>query len=550
MAPPIELHPPCRARDCGNIAHPSSAYAAAMRCLLLYPEFQSASFWNYREACRIKGARYPAAPLGMLTVAALLPREWELRLVDRNVEEFDEALFDWADLVFVGGMIAQQPDHLALVAKAKARGKRVISGGPDATNSPHLYDGADHLVLGEAEVTLPAFLADLAQGKPAHVYRSEERADLTRSPPPRWELAKPDRYAYVGLQWSRGCPFNCEFCDIIELFGRVPRHKRVEQVLAELENLYALGWRGAVDVVDDNFIGNQKEAAGLLSAMAQWQEAHGWPFEFGTEVSLNLADRPKLLEAMRKAGFCVVFTGIESADQAALQRMNKFQNAKRDIRAAVHTIHKSGMMVMAGYILGVDGEDPHAADRIIELIDASAVPVDMVGLLFALPSTQLARRLAKEGRLPKGFEVVDVSMGGDQCSEGLNFETTRPKADILRDYVRILRAIYSPAAYFDRVLRMSLELEHGGRKLSLGARGQLKDAATFFRMIWNVGFRRSWGWRWWKLLALVLLRNPRSIRYALWMATLYVHFSVFTPGLIARIEARAAALTKGAAAAA
>ncbi len=515
-----------------------------MRCLLLYPEFQSASFWNYREACRIKGARYPAAPLGMLTVAALLPREWELKLVDRNVEPLDDALFDWADLVMVGGMIAQQPDHLALVAKARARGKRVVTGGPDATNSPHLYEGADHLVLGEAETTMPAFLADLAAGKAAHVYRPAERADLTRSPPPRWDLVDVDRYAYVGLQWSRGCPFNCEFCDIIELFGRVPRLKRVEQVLAELDNLYKLGWRGAVDIVDDNFIGNQREVAALLRAMAEWQEAHGWPFEFGTEVSLNLADRPRLLELMRQAGFCAVFTGIESPDQDALAKMQKMQNRRRDIRAAVSAIHRSGIMVMAGYILGVDGEGPDAADRIIELIDASAVPVDMVGLLFALPSTQLARRLAKEGRLPRGFEVVSAGMGGDQCSEGLNFETARPKAEVLRDYVRILRAIYSPAAYFDRVLRMALELDHRGRRLSLGARGQLKDAVTFFRMIWAVGLRRRWGWRWWKLLAQVLARNPRSIRYALWMATLYVHFSQFAPELIARIEQRAQALER------
>src|SRR5262249_35904698 len=267
-------------------------------------------------------------------------------------------------------------------------------------NSAHVYDGADHLVLGEAEATLPAFLADLAAGKPAHLYRADERADVTRSPVPRWDLVDVDRYAYVGLQWSRGCPFNCEFCDIIELFGRVPRLKGVDQVLGELENLYRLGWRGAVDIVDDNFIGNQREVAILLRAIAEWQEAHGWPFEFGTEVSLNLADRPMLLALMREAGFCAVFTGIETPDEGALRKMHKLQNAGRDIRASVSTIQRSGMMVMAGYILGVDGEAPDAADRIIRLIDESAVPVDMVGLLFALPSTQLARRLAAEGRLP------------------------------------------------------------------------------------------------------------------------------------------------------
>jgi hypothetical protein len=297
-----------------------------------------------------------------------------------------------------------------------------------------------------------------------------------------------------------------------------------------------------VDIVDDNFIGNQREVAGLLLAMTDWQRAHGWPFEFGTEASLNLADRPRLLELMREAGFRVVFTGIETPDESALRKMQKHQNTHRDIGAAVRKIHGSGMMVMAGYILGADGEGPDAADRIIELIQASAVPVDMVGLLFALPSTQLARRLAAEGRLPQDFEVVSAETGGDQCSAGLNFTTARPKSEILRDYVRILRAIYSPAAYFDRVRRMALELDHRGRKLSLGARGQLKDAVTFLRMIWSVGLRRRWGWRWWRLLVQVLTRNPRSIRYALWMATLYVHFAEFTPALIARIEERARTL--------
>jgi radical SAM superfamily enzyme YgiQ (UPF0313 family) len=507
----------------------------------VYPEFQAASFWNYREACRIKGARYPAAPLGMLTVAALLPREWELKLIDRNVEEFDEALFDWADLVMLGGMIAQQPDHLALIARAHAHGKRVVSGGPDATNSPHLYAAADHLVLGEAEVTLPAFLYDFAAGRAAPIYRSDQRAEMARSPPPRWDLARTDRYAYLGLQWSRGCPFNCEFCDIIELFGRVPRSKSVSQVLAELDALRDTGWRGAIDVVDDNFIGNQSAVAPLLRAIHTWQEEHGWPFEFGTEVSLNIADKPELLSLMRAAGFCAVFTGIESADEGALRKAQKLQNTRRDAAAAVHKLYASGMMVMAGYIIGLDGEGPDAADRIISLIDSTAVPVDMVGLLFALPSTQLARRLRKEGRLPADFDVVRPDTGGDQCSGGLNFATVRPKAEVLRDYVRILRAIYAPAAYFDRILRMALALDNRGRRLSLGARGYAKDLATFLRMAVQLGIRKPWGWRFWKLLAQVLARNPGSIRYALWMAALYAHFAQFTPDLIARIEARAQA---------
>ena len=509
------------------------------RCLLIYPEFQSASFWNYREACKIKGARYPAAPLGLLTVAALLPPDWELKLVDRNVEDFDESLFDWADLVMLGGMIPQQPDHLKLIGRARAHGKRVVSGGPDATNSQHLYDAADHLVLGEAEVTLPRFLADLARGEAKHVYRSEEQADLTRSPVPRWDLARIDRYAYLGLQWSRGCPFNCEFCDIIELFGRVPRHKTTAQVLAELDNLYARGHRGAVDVVDDNFIGNQAEAANLLPAVREWQRKHSWPFELGAEVSLNVADRPRLLQLMQEAGFCAVFVGIETSEEGALLLSQKRQNTRRDIVESVHELYRHGMLVMAGYIVGFDGEKPGLADRVIRLIDATAIPVNMVGLLFALPTTQLTRRLAREGRLPPDFDMVRPEMGGDQCSAGLNFETARPKSEVLRDYIRILKAIYRPEAYFDRVLRMALALDNSGRKLSLGGRGQLKELTIFFRMVWGIGLRRSWGWRWWKLLVQVLVRNPGSIRYALWMATLYVHFEEFAGSLVEGLEQRA-----------
>ena len=511
----------------------------ATRCLLVYPQFRSASFWNYREACRIKGARYPAAPLGLMTVAALLPASWELRLVDRNVEDFDESLLDWADIVMIGGMIAQQPDHLDLIEKARARGKRVVSGGPDATNSPHLYGKANHLVLGEAEVTLPRFLADFESGAAQPVYRSEERPDLTRSPVPRWDLVEIGRYAYLGLQWSRGCPFNCEFCDIIELFGRVPRVKTTAQVLAELDNLYRIGHRGAVDVVDDNFIGNQREVMQLLPAIREWQQAHGFPFELAAEVSLNVADRPRLLELMQQAGFCVVFVGIESCEEGTLQRVQKTQNTRRDIVESVRKLYSHGMMVMAGYIVGFDGEGPGVADGIIRLIDDTAIPVNMVGLLFALPTTQLARRLAREGRLPAAFDVISAQMGGDQCSEGLNFATTRPKSEVLRDYVRILEAIYRPEAYFERVLRMALLLDNRGRKLSLGVRGMIKDAATFFRMVWSVGLRRSWGFRFWKLLVQVLARNPGSIRYALWMATLYVHFAGFTPALVERIEERA-----------
>jgi hypothetical protein len=516
------------------------AATSHVRALLLYPEFQTASFWNYRDACRLQGAEYPAAPLGLMTVAAMLPKSWELRLVDRNVESLDDALLDWADIVFVGGMISQQRDHLDLVARAKARGKRVVSGGPDATSSPRIFDDSDHLVLGEAEVTLPRFLDDYLRGEAQHIYASSEYADLTTSPIPRWDLVNRRRYSYLGLQWSRGCPFNCEFCDIIELFGRVPRFKSREQVFAELDNLYALGHRGAVDIVDDNFIGNQRAVRDMLLALAEWQRAHGFPFEFGIEASLNLAGRPELLELMREAGFCVVFVGLETPDAAVLRQAQKTQNAKHDIASAIQTFYAHGMMAMAGYIIGFDGEQGSVADGILESIRESAIPVNMVGLMYALPNTQLTRRLAQEGRLADDFDVIRPDMGIDQCAEGLNFATLRPKADILEDYARVVEGAYTPEAYFDRVLRMGLALRLDGRSLSLGVDGWKADIKTFLRMVARVGTKRRWGHLWWRVLAEVGLKNPKALRYALWMGALYLHFEGFSRFIAERARGRAA----------
>ncbi|HEY5039787.1 MAG TPA: cobalamin-dependent protein, partial [bacterium] len=249
------------------------------RCLFIYPHFTSKSFWNYRATCEVSGAKYPAAPLGLITVAAMLPPEWEVRLADLNAEELDKDDVEWADLLFMGGMISQQPDHLRLIESFRAMGKTVVVGGPDATSSPHLYDRAHHLVLGEAEVTLPEFLRDFAEGRAKHIYKTgERRAEMEESPVPRFDLLKFENYLHIGIQWNRGCPFMCEFCDIIELFGRVPRPKSEGQVLEELQKLYDLGYRGHVDIVDDNFIGNKKAVKALLPSIIQWLKGHDWPF--------------------------------------------------------------------------------------------------------------------------------------------------------------------------------------------------------------------------------------------------------------------------------
>jgi radical SAM superfamily enzyme YgiQ (UPF0313 family) len=506
-----------------------------MRALLVYPEFREASFWNYRETCRAMGARYPAAPLGLCTVAALLPADWELRLVDRNVEPLEDAAVDWADIVLVGGMIAQQLDSLELVRALRARGKRVVVGGPDATSSPQLYAEADHLVLGEGELTLPVFLEDLARGTPKRRYEDARRADVRVSPVPRFDLLKFERYLHVGVQWSRGCPFCCEFCDVIELLGRVPRTKAPEQLLRELQALYDLGYRGHVDLVDDNFIGNKKLVKQLLPALERWLEERSWPFEFTTEASINLADDPELLGMMQRTGFFAIFVGIETPDDATLLAAHKAQNARRSLARDLRTIYRHGIFVNSGFVLGFDGEQGSVARALIDCIEATAIPVNMVGLLAALPGTQLARRLAAEGRLRDGFDVQPEGVG-DQCLGGLNFETRRPRAEILRDYLEIVETTYAPRAYFARTSRVARELDSSRRRFRPPLRAQWRELRAFVRIARS--FRPGGGAfvPFWRALVASLVRNPRSIRYAASMMALYAHFGPFSRYLAGRLR--------------
>jgi radical SAM superfamily enzyme YgiQ (UPF0313 family) len=513
-----------------------TAIPKRFRCLLINPEVRAKSFWNYDGILKFRGAKHPSAPIGLITVAAMLPRDWELKLIDRLVEPLDDAFLDWADLVMIGGLLFQQPDHLELIHRAKARGKRVVSGGPDATSNPHLYDQADHLVLGEAEVTLPRFLADFARGEVAHIYRPEGPANMADSPVPRWDLLHIPNYFFTGLQWSRGCPFNCEFCDIIELFGRVPRLKSPAQVLAELQNLYDLGWRGAIDIVDDNFVGNRQASRKLVQALESWQAAHGWPFEFGVQASLNLADDRELMRAMQRAGFSQIFVGIETTDQNALVGANKKVNTRRDVVESIRLFYAHGMFAPAGFILGFDQEGEGVADQILDCIDRSAIPVCMVGLLSAMRNTQLARRLEREGRLEWDGKITE-EMGGDQGSAGLNFQTVRPKADILSDYIRVLETIYSPQAYFDRITRMALALDLSQRHLPPGWKSLWLDTKTFAGIVKAVS-QRPWARLYGKLLARVLIENPRAIRYASWFGAMYLHIEEYSATTVKHARAR------------
>jgi len=514
------------------------------RCLFVYPRFTSQSFWNYRATCELVGAKYPAAPLGLITVAAMLPPEWEVRLTDLNAQELDNKDVEWADMIFMGGMISQQPDHLKWIDRFKALGKKVVVGGPDATSSPHLYDKADHLILGEAEVTMPEFLADFLKGEAKHSYLAADRkADMATSPRPRFDLLKFDNYLHVGIQWNRGCPFMCEFCDIIELFGRVPRGKSFAQVKAELDFLYELGYRGHVDIVDDNFIGNKKAVKLLLPDIIQWCKDHKWPFEFSTEASMNLADDEDLMKLMQEAGFTWLFVGIETPDEDTLKMTQKRQNTHRSIADSIRKIMSYGMIVNAGYIVGFDGEKANVAQAILDNIEATAVPVNMVGLLFALPNTQLTRRLQKEQRLDNSFEIPPDDTAC-QCVAGLNFVTLRPRVEILQDFYRVVKETLTPEKYFGRVLRMALMMDCKKKHLNIPLRHKLRDLKAFAKLCVKLGIPKATRPYFWKVLWTCLIKNPLVIRDAVSVMALYLHFGGFRSFVLNRLDTELTILEK------
>jgi len=499
---------------------------ADMNALLLYPEFSALGFWNYKTVCQLMGAKYPASPLGMITMAALLPVEWKLRLVDLNTATLDDADIDWADLVFIGGMLPQQPRFLRLIERVHSRGKKVVAGGPDPTSQPEVYRSADYLVLGEAECSLPPFLADLARGAPRGTYVSAERPDLTKTPVPRFDLLELKNYLMIGVQFSRGCPFNCEFCDIIELYGRKPRTKTPQQIVTELDALYRLGHRGHVDFVDDNFIGHKGKAREILRAVKDWCEDHGHPFFFSTEASLNLADDEELLGLMGDLDFRYVFVGIETADSNVLRSIHKQPNLARNIVEDLHRIYRYGMVVNSGFILGFDGETSNSARQMVEVIEHGKIVMPMIGLLFALPNTQLTRRLREEhrlledtGRVREDCESTEV----DQTTSGLNFIPQRPGAEVLGDFLHVLKAAYSTRNYFDRCLSLSHVLRTRYR-FTPSWRRKIRYATAFLRTVVKLGLRPSTAYYYWRNLLAVLFTRASALETVVNLMAMYLHF--------------------------
>ena len=500
-----------------------------MNALLIYPQFPD-TYWSFKHALKFVGKRAAQPPLGLMTVAALLPQSWEKRLVDTNVERLRDRDLDWADVVLLSGMHIQRDALLEIVERCSARGLRTVVGGPIASSVSAAELKADHVVIGEAEGLIAELARDLELGTAKPLYRCGERPEMNTSPLPDLSLIKMRRYSTMTVQYSRGCPFNCEFCDIIEIYGRRPRTKAVAQVLAELDQLRAAGWREAVFIVDDNFIGNKARAKELCIALAEWRNQHKTNFDFITEASLNLADDPELMQMMKDAGFISVFLGIETPDESGLIASNKLQNTRRSLLESVATIQSYGMQVMGGFILGFDTDSDDIFDRMVEFIQKSGIPIAMVGLLQAMPGTQLFRRLLREGRI--------LSAGyGDNTGDKLNFLPHMDAVRLLEGYRSVLKRIYSCEAYYERVkLYLSRTQSEPGKSRYKQQWITPANARAFVTSIVRQGMLGRQRLSYWKFLLTVATRYRHCIGSAMTLAVMGYHFQVMTRRLAEAVD--------------
>ena len=488
-----------------------------MKVLLVYPEFPD-TYWSFRHALSFVGKRSAFPPLGLLTVSAMLPASWERRVIDMNVRKLKESDIAWADIVMATAMLVQKDSLHEVVDRCKAQGKRVAIGGPYVTTAVDMVK-ADHIFLGEAETTLPQFLDDLANGVAKPTYQAAEKPPMSITPVPHFHLAELKRYSAMSVQYSRGCPFNCEFCDIIEIYGRVPRTKSNPQMLLELDALRQVGWRGPVFIVDDNFIGNKKSVRKLLPELAEWQERHRYPFALFTEASVNLADDDALLKDMQRAGFYRVFLGIETPVEESLIEAQKTQN-RGNLIESVKKIQSYGMEVMAGFIVGFDNDPDDIFERQINFIRDSGIPLAMVGLLNALPETQLWRRLEKEGRLLKESD-------GNNTNCSLNFIPKMDPARLVEGYKSIMRTIYDPAEYYQRALNClgwvtQTVIPSNTPKLTGN------NIATLARIILKLGIRDVERVEFWRFMRRVLADHRGKFEEAMSFAVTGYHFRKLT----------------------
>jgi radical SAM superfamily enzyme YgiQ (UPF0313 family) len=503
-----------------------------MKVLCVSPAFPE-TYWGQERALRLTGRRSLLPPLGLLTVAALLPADWEVRLCDMNVRPLDDADLDWADVVFLSGMLVQRPSMLQVAARARAKGKTIVAGGPHATATPDaIAPHVDTIVVGEAEESIAPLCRALEGDRAALPARfvAQGRPELTHIPVPRYDLLDIEAYHAIGVQWGRGCPFNCEFCDIVELFGRQPRTKQPAQLCRELDAVLATGFRGSLFIVDDNFVGNRKQTMALMDPLAAWMRAHDYPFQIFTEASIDLAGCDELMAKMVAAGFDCVFVGIETPSREALRETRKTQNLAIDLNQAVDKLIRAGLDVSAGFIMGFDADDADALDRQRTWIRRSPIPQAMIGILHALPGTQLEKRLKREGRL---FDHTDGETFGRP-----NFKTKLPESVLLESYRAAIEELYRPEEYFARCQR-ALELQPAASTpFSLPWAYAIR---CLLRSLWRQGVVGKYRGVYWRFLARTVYRTPRRLARAVALAIAGEHMIGYTqesvlPRLSAEIE--------------
>ena len=491
------------------------------RILLVYPEYPT-TYWSFHYSLPFIGKRSSMPPLGLMTVAAMLPQDFELRLVDLNLGPLEVTDVEWADLVFLSAMIVQKRSFEEIVRLCNDVGTPVVAGGPYPISQHQEIRGVDTFVLDEAELTLSRFLADLEAGRPQRLYRADGHADITQTPPPRFDLIDMSAYDAMPLQYSRGCPYSCEFCDIIEMFGRVQRTKTPEQFLAEMDAVYGAGFRGHLFLVDDNFVGNRRKTKELLRRVVSWQAEHRFPFTFSTEASIDVAQDPELLRLMAEAAFGMVFVGIETPDQETLAFTGKSQNLKGSILESVRRIQDHGIEVTGGFILGFDTDPPDIFDRQIRFIQDAAIPIAMVGLLTALPQTQLGRRLEAEGRL------ISYSTGNN-TDLAVNFVPRMPLDRLISGYRQVLAELYRPRNYFRRAADLLRRMPPEARTIR---RVDATNIRALLLSLVRQGFS-SYGLTYLRFLAQSVLRHPRRFPDAVALAIKGYHFFVMTRHILA-----------------
>jgi len=487
-----------------------------LKVILVYPRYPD-TFWSFRYSLKFifKKATFP--PLGLLTVAAMLPEKWEKKLVDMNTTTLTDKDLKWADYVFMSAMVAQQNSAREVIDRCKKLGTKIVAGGPFF--SPGYedwgFDDIDHLIFGEAEDILPLFLEDLEKGRAKHIYTSEEKPDIRESPVPLWSLISKRKYQSMTIQYSRGCPFNCEFCDIIILNGHKPRTKDKRQIVAELDALYDMGWRASVFFVDDNFIGNKRKLKlEILPAIIKWVEEKKRPFTFYTEASINLADDEELMRLMSKAGFDMVFVGIESPNEESLVECNKLPNKNRDLLASVKKIQNHGLQVQGGFIVGFDSDPLSIFKSQIDFIQKSGIVTAMVGVLMAPPETRLYKRLERENRLLVGGT-------GDNTDGSTNFIPKMGYETLARGYKHVVDTIYAPKQYYGRIRTFLSEYKPGNKgkwKISL------LHFIAWLRSIWVLGVKEKGRIHYWKLFVWTLLKKPKTFPLSMTLAVQGFHF--------------------------